>query len=39
MNKWCNRFGCWCNDVLEVIELEYPCEMDCAICEDYEEVE
>lgn len=28
----------WCNDVEDIIEVEYPCEMDCEICEDYEEV-
>ena len=32
--KWCKYFGCWCNEVEEVIEEEMiDCDIDCNNCD------
>ena len=39
MAKWCNYFGCWCNDVEEVIlEEGINCNLRCNKCENMEEI-
>lgn len=34
MSKWCNAYGCWCDDVEEVTDSQYSCNLRCDSCED-----
>ena len=36
---FCNRYGCWANDVEEIMDGLVECEDACIDCEDCEEIE
>ena len=36
---FCNRYGMWCDDVVDVTEGHNDCNGDCLECEECEKVE
>jgi hypothetical protein len=38
MIQWCNYYNCWCDEVREVTDRCYECDLECDGCEDMEEI-
>ena len=34
--KWCKAYGCWCDDVEEITDWQYRCDLNCVDCDDLE---
>lgn len=35
---WCNKYCCWCDDVIELTDGQNDCNGDCRNCRHFEEV-
>jgi len=35
---FCNKYGCWCDDVIDITENQNDCNGNCSECKESEEI-